>query len=674
MAEKITQEIEQHGDVRIDEYFWMNDRDDPRVVDWLEKQNRWTEKVMAPMQRLKSSLIEEMKSRIPAEDVSAPYRDGDYWYYHRYVKGGEYPIYCRKHKSLDAAEEVLLDVNALAGDEPYFAVRNFEVSPDHKLAAYAVDTQGRRFYTIYFLDLENGKLLPDRIENVTSNFEWANDSETIVYVRQDSESLRAYQVLMHRLGKSDDELIYQEDDETFYAWVEKSLSSKMLFLVSGSTLSTEVQFIPADTPAAEPQLFLKRGGEHEYYVADGGDRFFVLSNDNATNFRLFEVSYADTARDHWEELVAHRDNVLLENADVFRDYIVLSTLNQGVVQLEVIDRASGDTHLMNFDDQVFTAYTYGNVNFASKWLRYAYESMATPDSTYEYNMETRERRLIKEESAGPDFERRDYETIALQVPARDGALIPVSMVYRKGIKLDGSNPLLQYGYGSYGVTIDPAFDSDRITLLDRGFIFAIAHVRGSSKLGREWYYAGRQLQKKNTFNDFIDVSRYLIDKGYTSPQHLYAQGGSAGGLLMGAVVNMAPELYNGIAAGVPFVDVVTTMLDDSIPLTTGEYDEWGDPRIPEFYDYMLSYSPYDNVGRHAYPNMLVTTGLHDSQVQYWEPAKWVAKINDFRTNDKLLLLKTDMQAGHSGKTGRYQSLEDTALYYSFYLWLEDIRE
>jgi oligopeptidase B len=674
MAQKISQEIKQHGDVRVDDYFWMNDREDPRVIEWLGKQNELADTTMAPTARLQNRLIEEMKSRIPEDDTSAPYRDGDYWYYHRYQKGNEYPIYCRKPKSLNAAEHILLDVNGIAGDNEFFAVRSFEVSPDHRLAAYAVDTQGRRFFTIYFLDLESGALLADQIENVTQNFEWASDSQTVLYSRQDPATLRTYQVLSHTLGGTKDQLLFQEDDETNSVWVEKSLSCRTLFLVSASTLSTEVRFLPADAPNTEPKLFLPRSGEHEYYVTDGGDRFYIMSNEGATNFRLFESPLDNTARAAWREVVAHRDSVLIEGVDVFRDFFVLSTLNKGVVQLEIIDRQSGALHSIDFEEQVFTAYTYGNVAYDSAWLRFSYESMSTPESTYEYNMASRERRLLKEESAGPDFDRSNYETIALQVPARDGALIPVSMVYRKGMQRDGSNPLLQYGYGSYGVTIDAGFNADRMSLLDRGFVYAIAHIRGGSKLGRDWYYAGRQLQKMNTFNDFIDVSCYLVAEGYTSPEHLYARGGSAGGLLMGAVMNMAPELYRGIAAAVPFVDIVTTMLDDSIPLTTSEYDEWGDPRDPRYYAYMLSYSPYDNVRRQDYPHLLVTTGLHDSQVQYWEPAKWVAKINSYRTNDNLLLLKTDMQAGHSGKTGRYQSLEETALYYAFFLSLEGIDE
>jgi oligopeptidase B len=674
MPEKKPHTLEIHDDVRVDDYYWLKDREDPKVVDWLNRQNAWTDKIMAPMAGLKASLFDEMKARIKEEDQSAPYQDGEYWYYYRYEEGHEYPVYCRKRGNLDAPEEILLDVNSIAGDHDYFAVRNFAVSPDHKLAAYGVDTQGRRFYTIYFKDLATGRLLPDRIKDVTSNFEWANDSKTLIYAKQDSETLRMDQVYLHTLGQDEDVHVYTETDETNWLWVEKSLSSQMLYLVSAATVSTEVRYLPATDPRQAPAVFLPRSGEHEYFVTDGGDRFFVLSNEDAQNFRVFEVPLANTARDQWREIIAHREDVLIEGFDVFKDYIVLSLLDKGVVALEVYVRETGERFRIPFDEAVFTAYSDDNAQYDTQWFRYGYESMTTPESVYDFNMATREQRLVKEDTVLGGFDRNNYESRAIMVPARDGVEIPVSIVYRKGMKQDGSNPLLQYGYGSYGVTIDPSFNSDRLSLLDRGFIFAVAHIRGSSKLGRDWYYDGRQLKKMNTFNDFIDVSRYLIAEGYTSPQHLYARGGSAGGLLMGAVVNMAPELYNGISAAVPFVDVVTTMLDDSIPLTSGEWDEWGNPNDPEFYRYMLSYSPYDNVRRQAYPNMLVTTGLHDSQVQYWEPAKWVAKLNDYKTDDNLLLLQTDMQAGHSGKTGRFQSLEDTALYYTFFLWLEGIRE
>jgi len=674
MPQKIAKKLEIHGDVRVDDYFWMNDRDDPRVIDWLERENARTDAVMAPLAELERTLFEEMKARIPDEDSSAPYRDGEYWYYHRYAPGQEYPVYCRRYRTLDAVEQVLLDVNRIARGHDYYAVRNFAVSPDHRIAAYGVDTRGRRHYTLHFLDLETGEALPDRIEDVTANFEWANDSRTVFYTQQEAGTLRWHQVRRFRLGDRDSTLVYEETDETNWLWLEKSLSSRYLFLVSAATVSTEVRYLPADAPESPPTLFLPREAEHEYYVTDGVDRFYVLTNDRATNFRVVEVPLDNTAKNQWRELVAHRDDVMLEGFDVFSRHIAVSGLNLGVPQMEVIERSSGRRYPIEFDEEVFTAYSEDNYCYDTPWFRYTYESMTTPESTYDFNFDSREHRLIKQATVLGGFDRHNYVSHRLWAPARDGVRIPVSIVYRKGLSKNGRNPLLQYGYGAYGITVEPDFDADLLSLLDRGFVFAIAHVRGGSMLGRDWYYGGRQLQKRNSFHDFIDVSRYLIDEGYTSPAHLYAQGGSAGGLLMGGIVNMAPELYRGIVARVPFVDIVTTMLDASIPLTTGEYDEWGDPHDRTYYEYMLSYSPYDNVGRHAYPNMLVTTGLHDSQVQYWEPAKWVAKLLEYRSNDNLLLLKTDMQAGHSGKTGRFRSLEDTTLYYAFFLHLEGIHE
>jgi oligopeptidase B len=537
---------------------------------------------------------------------------------------------------------------------------------------FAVDTVGRRFYTLHFLDLETGELSPDAISDVTGDSEWASDSATLFYTKQDPETLRSYQVFRHDPESGDDVLVYQEDNETNSLFLEKSLSGKYIFLTSAETVSTEVRYVPADDPTAEPVVFLPREGEHEYYVTDGGDRFYILSNAGAINFQVLETPLDDTSRASWRPVVPHRDDVLVEGFDVFKSHVVIESMKSGLPQIEVLDRESGELYPLEFEEPVYTVYTDDNYVYDTKVVRYIYESMTTPESTYDFDLLTGEHRLIDVEEVLGGFDRNDYQTERIYAPARDGAEVPVSLVYRKGMQKDGSNPLMQYGYGSYGATIDPDFDPDLLSLLDRGFIFAIAHVRGGSLLGRDWYYDGRQMNKRNTFTDFIDVSRHLIEEGYTSPEHLYARGGSAGGLLMGAVVNMAPELYNGVAARVPFVDVVTTMLDPSIPLTTSEWDEWGDPFEKEHYEYILSYSPYDNVREQEYPHMLVTTGLHDSQVQYWEPAKWVAKLRDHKTDDNLLLLKTDMQAGHSGKTGRYQSLEDTALYYAFFLWLEGI--
>jgi oligopeptidase B len=674
MLAKIPEKLEIHGDVRIDNYFWLNERDNPDVIDYLEAENAYIERAMAPYEGLQNSLFEEMKSRIKQDEQSVPYRDGDYFYYHRYEEGREYPIYCRRKGSLDADEEVLLDVNIGAEGREFYSVRGFAVSPDHRKATYGVDTQGRRFYTLHFLDLETGKLLPRRIENVTADVEWANDSKTVLYTKQDPETLRSFEVYRHTLGESDARLVYREDNETNAVFVERSLTGKYLFLTSAETVSTEVRYLPADDPFQEFKVFLPRQEGHEYYVTDGEDRFFILSNDDAMNFQVLEAPLDDTSREGWKVVVPHRRDALIEGFDVFRDHIVVEVLQHGLTQLEVVDRQSGESYQIEFDEPVYTAYADDNYVYETTWLRYVYESMTTPESTYDFDLRTREHKLIHEEEVLGGFDRGNYETERVFAAARDGTAVPVSMVYRKGMEKNGRNPLLQYGYGSYGATTDPDFDPDVLSLLDRGFVFAIAHIRGGSLMGREWYYDGRQLNKKNTFNDFIDVSRYLIEQGYTSPEHLYANGGSAGGLLMGAVVNMAPELYRGVATRVPFVDVVTTMLDASIPLTTGEWNEWGNPADKEFYDYIKSYSPYDNVTDQDYPHMLVTTGLHDSQVQYWEPAKWVAKLRELKTDDNMLLLKTDMQAGHSGKTGRFRSLEDTALNYAFFLALEGIRE
>ena len=674
MPERKPARLELHGDVRIDNYFWLKERDNPDVIAYLDAENAYTEKMMAPMQGMQEILFDEIKSRIKEDDESAPYKRGDYFYYYRYVEGSEYPIYARKKGSLDADEEIMLDVNQLAGDADYFSVRGFKVSPDDRIAAYGVDTRGRRFYDLHFLDLETGEALPDTIEDMTSNFQWANDSQTVLYAKQHPETLRSYRVFRHKLGSADDTLVYEEEDETNYLGVSKSLSGKFFYLFSSQTLSTEIRYLSADSPEDEPTVFLPREENHEYFVTDGGDRFYVISNDGAKNFRILEAPLDNTSKDAWTEIVAHRDDALIEGLAVFKDYFVVTIVENGIKQMEVIERTTGDTYRIDFGEDVYTAYADDNYEFDTPWFRYIYESMTTPESTYDFNMASKEHKLIKERAVLGGFDRDDYQTERLFATARDGTQVPVSIVYRKGMQKNGQNPLFQYGYGSYGSSMEPTFSANMLSLLDRGFIYAIAHIRGGSEMGREWYYDGRQLNKKNTFTDFIDVSKFLIDAGYTSPERLYARGGSAGGLLMGAVVNMAPELYKGISTRVPFVDVVTTMLDEDIPLTSGEWDEWGNPAEKKYYDYMKSYSPYDNVQAMAYPNILVTTALHDSQVQYWEPAKWVAKLRELKTDDNLLLLKTDMAAGHSGKTGRFQRIEDTALYFSFFLALEGIRE
>ncbi len=674
VAEKRPVELERHGDVRIDDYFWLNQRDDDEVIAYLEAENAYAESVLSDSSGLRERLIAEMASRIKEDESSAPYRHGEYYYYRRYEIGKEYPIYCRRKGSTDTDEEILLDVNAIAGDEDYFSVRGVRVSPDHQTLSYGVDTRGRRFYDLHFIDLATGDHYADTVDDVTTNYVWANDSKTIVYVRQDPDTLRWNRAYTHELSGGADTLVYEEPDETFGVYTYKSLSGQFVYLHSFSTLATEVRYVSADAPSADMRVFLPREAEHEYLVTDGGDRFFVQSNENARNFQLLEAPLDNTAKDAWEVVIPHRDDVLMEGFEVLSGHIVIDEKHDGMDRLEVFDRSGGTVHAIAFDEAAFELSAGDNYEYDSTVYRYGYESMTRPESVYDYDLVAQQSELVWQKEIPGSFDPGDYHSERLFAEARDGARVPVSLVYRKGIEMDGSNPLLQYGYGSYGISIGPDFDRNMLSLLDRGFVFAIAHIRGGSEMGRQWYYDGRQLAKMNTFTDFIDVSKFLIAEGYTSAEHLYARGGSAGGLLMGAVVNMAPELYNGISTRVPFVDVVTTMLDESIPLTAGEWDEWGDPREKPFYEYMLSYSPYDQVARQYYPHMLVTTGLHDSQVQYWEPAKWVAKLRDYKTDDNLLLLKTDMQAGHSGKTGRFQRLEDDALYYTFFLNLEGISE
>ena len=673
-VEKKPKELEIHGDVRMDNYYWLRERENPDVIAYLEAENAYLETALTETTGLRERLFNEMRARIKEKDASAPYRHGDYFYYRRYEEGLEYPIYCRRKGSMTGDEEILLDVNQLAAGETYFDVSGFRVSPNHRRAGFGVDTVGRRFYTLRFIDLETGEEISERIDDVTPNFEWAGDSETVLYTKQHPETLRWQWIYRQRLDADDPHLVFEETDETFYAFVYKSLSGKFLYLASGSTTFSETRFVPTDAPETTPAVLLVREPEHEYYTTDGGDRFYVWSNEDAENFQLFEVQLDNTARDAWSILVPHREDVLLEDVTAFSGHVVVSGRRDGLPYTEIIDRASGETHVLEFGEDAFETYTGENYVFDSTRFRYEYESMTTPDSVYDYDMVKHERTLVKEQEIPGGFNRSDYQGERLLATARDGTEVPVSLVYRKGAAMDGSSPLLLHGYGAYGASYGATFNSSRLSLLDRGFVVGIAHIRGGSEMGRHWYLNGRQQHKLNTFTDFIDVSKFLIEQQYTSPDRLYAEGASAGGLLMGAVVNMAPELYNGVLAGVPFVDAVTTMLDPDIPLTASEYDEWGDPYVKEEYDYILAYSPYDQVARKDYPNMLVTSGLHDSQVQYWEPTKWVAKLREYKTDDNLLLLKTDMKAGHSGKTGRFQYLEDTAFEYGFLLMLEGIAE
>ena len=572
----------------------------------------------------------------------------------------------------------MFDVNDMAKDYSYYALRGINVSPDNKRVAFGVDTLSRRKYTLFVKDLETGEILEDQVANTTGSSTWGNDNETLFYTKKDEQTLRSDKIYRHRLGSDtgSDEMVFHEKDETFGTYIYKTKSNKFLVIGSFSTLTSEFQILDANTPGGDFVVFQPRTRGLEYSISHFEDEFYIVTNkDQATNFKLMKTPDNKTGMENWEEVIGHRDNVLLEDVDIFKDYLVISERDQGLNKINIKKWDGSADYYLPFDNETYTAYPIQNIEFDTKFLRYRYNSLTTPASVIDFNMDTQEKEIKKEtEVLGGKFDKNNYASKRVWATARDGKKIPISMVYRKGVELDGNNPLLLYAYGSYGATIDPYFSTARLSLLDRGFVYAIAHIRGSQYLGREWYEDGKLLNKMNTFTDFVDASKFLIEEKYTSPAHLYASGGSAGGLLMGAVVNLAPELYNGVVAAVPFVDVVTTMLDDSIPLTTGEYDEWGNPNDPEYYNYMKSYSPYDNVSNKEYPNMLVTTGLHDSQVQYWEPAKWVAKLRELKTGDNLLLLHTNMDAGHGGASGRFEALKEVAMDYAFMLDMEGIKE
>ena len=677
VAKKPTK-LEKHGDVRIDDYYWLNDRENPGVIAYLEAENAYNDEMTSHTKDFQKDLFEELKGRIKEDDASVPYKLNGYWYVRKYEEGKDYPIYTRKKETLDAPEEILFDVNEMAEGHSYYRLTGVNVSPDNKLAAFGVDTVSRRQYIIHIKNLETGEIYKERIENTTGSSTWAADNKTLFYANKDEQTLRSEKIYKHKLGEdvAKDEVIFHEKDETYVTFIYKSKSKKYLVIGSYSTLSSEYRVLEADNPDGEFRIFQERVRGLEYGIAHYKDHFYILNNkDKATNFKLSKTPEAKTGMDNWEDIITHRPKVLIEDIDIFKDFLVVSERDNGLNRIRIIRWDEKEDYYLPFDNETYTANTNTNVDFDTEILRYSYNSMTTPASLIDFNMVDKTKKVLKEQEVlGGKFDKDNYTSERLWATAVDGTKIPMSVIYKKGIKKDGSNPILQYAYGSYGSTIDPYFSSARLSLLDRGFIFAIAHVRGGEYLGRTWYDDGKLMEKKNTFTDFIDCSKYLIEQKYTSPEHLYASGGSAGGLLMGAIVNMNPELYNGVIASVPFVDVVTTMLDDSIPLTTGEYDEWGNPNEKEYYDYMKSYSPYDNVVAKVYPNMLVTTGLHDSQVQYWEPAKWVAKLREFKTDDNILLLHTNMDAGHGGASGRFESLKEVAEEYAFLLDLENIKE
>ncbi|MCS7019621.1 MAG: S9 family peptidase [Cytophagales bacterium] len=678
VAKVIPKTLIAHGHTRIDNYYWLNNREDTAVINYLKAENAYLDAVMQPTAALQEKLFHEMKSRIKEQDESVPYFLRGYHYITRYEQGGEYPIYTRKKGSLQAPEEIMLNVNEMAKGYAYYQVGGLTVSDDNRLLAYAVDTVSRRIYTLYFKDLQTGQTLPDVIANTTGNVAWAADSKTVFYTRQDLQTLRAFQIWKHVIGThpQDDQLVYEEKDETFNVGVYRSKSNKYLFIASSSTLTTEVRFLDASQPNKPFTVFLPRERGHEYGIDHAGDKFYIRTNWQAENFRIMEADEKTcNNKQAWKEIIPHRADVFVESFDVFKNHMVVEERKEGLIRLRIRPWSNPSAeHYIDFGEPAYTAGLSSNPEFDTQILRYTYTSLTTPNSVYDYDMVNKTKKLLKQQEVLGGFNREDYQTERLYATARDGVKVPISLVYKKGFQKNGKAPLLLYAYGSYGFSTDVYFSSNRLSLLNRGFAFAIAHVRGGQEMGRQWYENGKLLKKKNTFYDFIDCAKYLIAAQYTSPEHLYANGGSAGGLLMGAVANMAPELFKGIIADVPFVDVVTTMLDESIPLTTGEYDEWGNPNDKTYYDYMLSYSPYDNVERKAYPNMLVLTGLHDSQVQYWEPAKWVAKLRAMKTDNNLLLLRTNMEAGHSGASGRFAPLKEVALEYAFLLHLEGIRE
>ncbi|MBS7233013.1 S9 family peptidase [Flavobacterium psychroterrae] len=677
-AKEIPKSLKKHKETRVDNYFWLNDRENPEVINYLNQENAYYADMTSHTKSLQENLYEEMKARIKEDDSSVPYFYNGYFYITRFETGQDYPIFSRKKASLSADEEILFNCNELAKGHAYFKLGGLSISPDNKFASFGVDMVGRRIYTIQIKNLETGEILSDKIENATGGSVWANDNNTIFYTKQDEVTLRADKVFRHKLNTETtaDVLVFNETDDTFNVSISKEKSRKYIVIGSGSTLTTEYRILNSDNPDGEFVVFQPRVRGLEYSISHFEDSFYILTNkDKATNFKLMKTPENKTGKKNWVDLIPHRDDVLLEDIEIFKNYLVVEERSNGLNHIRIMPwNKEEEDYYLPFGSETYSAYTTTNIDFDTDILRYSYQSLATPSSVIDFNMKTKAKEILKEQQVlGGKFDKENYIEERVWATARDGVKVPISLIYRKGMNKNGKNPLLLYSYGSYGITMDTYFSSTRLSLLDRGFIYAIAHIRGGEDLGRQWYEDGKLLKKKNTFTDFIDCSKFVISEKYTSAEHLYAEGGSAGGLLMGVIINEAHELYNGVIAQVPFVDVITTMLDDSIPLTTGEYDEWGNPNNKKYYDYMLSYSPYDNVKAQNYPNMYVSTGLHDSQVQYWEPAKWVAKLRNLKTNNNLLFLDTNMDAGHGGASGRFEALKDLAKEFSFLLDLEKIK-
>ena len=672
-----------HDDARVDNYYWLNDRENPEVISYLEEENKYTDALLKSTKSLQERLFNEMKSRIKEDDNSVPYFYNDYWYTTKYEKGKDYPVYTRKYKDLNAEDEIILDVNSLAKGYKYFRVSGISISPDNKKVAYGVDTLSRRIYTIKVKNLVTNEMYSDNIDGVESYATWAADSETIFYTGKDIQTLRSDKIYRHKLDndQKDDVLVFEEKDETFSTYVYPSKSREYIMIGSGSTMSSEFSYLSSNSPLDSFKLIQERERGLEYRPYHFDDMFYISTNiDKSTNFKLVKTPISSPSKSNWEDVIPHRDDVLLEEVDFFRNFMVIGERNNGLLKIRIKswdgteDYYIGFKSGFDFEKETYNASIDLNPDYDTNVLRYNYTSLTTPYSVIDYNVETQEEEIKKQQEVlGGKFDSKNYTSERLFATAHDGINIPISIVRHVNTELNQDTPILQYGYGSYGITIDPSFSSVRLSLLDRGFVFAIAHIRGSQYLGRPWYENGRMLSKKNTFRDFVSCSKFLIENNYTSKDHLYAEGGSAGGLLMGAIMNMAPEIYNGVISAVPFVDVITTMLDETIPLTSSEYDEWGNPNDKEYYDYMKSYSPYDNVRKVEYPNTLVTTGLHDSQVQYWEPAKWVAKLRTYHQGDNMIMLHTNMNTGHSGASGRFEPLKEIAMEYAFLFMLEDIK-
>jgi len=672
VAEQRPYEVSAPAGDRQDPWYWLRDdeRQDPDVLAYLTAENEYTDARMAHLSDLKSDLVDELRGRIAEDDSSVPVFDNGYWYYRRYESGKEYPVYARREGSMDAEEEILLDVNALAEGQDFYRVGDWDVSLDNRTLAFLEDTNGRRQYRLKLRDLETDEFVDTGITGVSS-LAWSGDHRHLFYVANEPETLRSWQV--RRFDTQADaleegELVYQEDDEAFYTGVGRTDSGEYNLIYLASTVSSEVHVLEADQPLDDFRVFYPRQRDHEYTIDHLGDEWLVRTNLDAPNFKIAKVGldqHADLSQ--WEDVIEHSAEVFIHDFTALESALAVSERSDGLRRIRLHDWASGESSIIDFDEPAYTAYLGSNPDQSSDRLRFHYTSLTTPTQTLDFNVVTGERELLKQDEVPGGFDRNDYVTERLDVPARDGELVPVSIMRHRDTAMDGEAPLYQYAYGSYGSSSEPTFSSHRLSLVDRGFVFAIAHVRGGQELGRRWYDDGRMLNKMNTFNDFIDVTSHLADEGLVDSGRVFAMGGSAGGLLMGAVANQAPEHYAGIIAHVPFVDVVTTMLDETIPLTTNEFDEWGNPMDPEYYDYMLSYSPYDNITAQDYPAMLVTTGLWDSQVQYWEPAKWVAKLRATKTDDEPLLLHTNMDAGHGGASGRFQRLDSTAMEYAFIL-------